>query len=291
MKYLIILIILVITFSVPYFRCAFLNPFKTLFYGITDFLKYFLYRKYKIPKTGSITCYSAHFGKGKTLSAVDFLVSVYKKYNGFKVYDEKLKKWQTIRIIVLSNVDIKKIPYIPLKSLSQITDIFKVKSNDDFKIYHYVLIDEASVQLNSRNFKTNIDAIFLNSLLTCRHFNGNIIYTSQKFKLTDALLRSVTQKVIQCNKIWRLCILREYDADELEQKIFPRECKIIRTRVYFATNKKYNAYDTTACVDDLIKDYQKGAMLSNQEILDSFNFDYVSRETSRPRFSFFKKSK
>lgn len=33
-----------------------------------------------------------------------------------------------------------------------------------------VLGDEFSVQMNSRNFKTNIDPLFLNTILTCRHY-------------------------------------------------------------------------------------------------------------------------
>lgn len=275
-KILLILIIILFIF-VPYFRCILLHPLSTIKYSIVDFFNYFLYRKYNLPKVGSITCYSAHFGKGKTLSAVDYLVNVYCKYNDKKVYNSDLKKWQRVKIVILSNVEFTSIPFIHLTSLSQITDLFNISDiSDDYLVYHYILIDEASVQLNSRNFKTNIDAVFLNSLLTCRHFNGNILYTSQKFKLTDALLRSVTQKVIQCNKLWRLCVLKEYDADEVEERVFIRDCKPIRTRVYFASNKKYRVYDTNACVGNLIKDYKSGDMLSSLEILDNIQFNTSS---------------
>ena len=82
-----------------------------------------------------------------------------------------------------------------------------------------VLLDEASVQLNSRAFKTNIDPIFLNTLLTSRHYHISFLYSSQKFKLTDALMRSVTQKCINCHKVWRFMVQDVYDADEIDFSI------------------------------------------------------------------------
>lgn len=283
---ILLLLIIICFFAVPYFRCFVFHPLATLYYGIVDSFKYVFFRKKHIPKVGSITCYSAHFGKGKTLSAVDYLTLLYHKYNNKRFYNSDLKKWQRVKIVVLSNVDMLQIPYILLTSLSQITDLFKSSDiSDDYCVFHYVLIDEASVQLNSRNFKTNIDAVFLNSLLTCRHFNGNIIYTSQKFKLTDALFRSVTQKVIQCSKLWRFVVLREYDADEVEERVFINDCKPIRTRVYFATNKKYRAYNTNACVGNLIKEYNSGGMLSTEEIIS--NLCWSSGNSETPSVGFF----
>ena len=130
-----------------------------------------------------------------------------------------------------------------------------------------VLLDEASSELNSRNFKTNIDANFLNTLITSRHFNMSLYYTSQKFKLVDALLRSVTQRVIWCEKHWRFITHYFYDADEMEYASNPTMLQPIAKRGFFITNDDYNSYDTLATVERLKKDTDSGEMMSEAEIL------------------------
>lgn len=70
--------------------------------------------------------------------------------------------------------------------------------------------------MNSRNFKTNIDPLFLNTILTCRHYYISLYYTAQRFGHVDALLRQVTSCVIDCDKLWRLQRLNTYDAWDME---------------------------------------------------------------------------
>ena len=162
-------------------------------------------------------------------------------------------------------------PYEPLTSLSQIVNCaYHDKAIDDqmdTRTVVLVVLDEASVQLNSRSFKTNIDPTFLNTLLTSRHYHISFLYSSQKFKLTDALMRSVTQKCINCEKVWRFMVQNEYSADELEYASDPTMVKPIRRTGFFVTNKDYDSYDTLACVDKLKKAVDENDMMTEEQIL------------------------
>lgn len=268
--YLIIFCILVIYF-VP-FRLAVLNPIKTIRYGVVDFYKYITQKKWRLLDGGTLNCYGAHFGGGKTLSMAHFITELYEKKNNKQVWDRGRKKWVTQKIHIISNFDLLLVPYEPLESLAQVVACAKlnkqIDDEQDTRTVTMVLIDEASVQLNSRNFKTNIDALFLNTLLTCRHYHISLWYSSQKFKLTDALMRSVTQRYINCNKIWRFMCLSEYDADEIEYASDPTMVKPLRRTGFFITDKDYASYDTLATVDNLNKSVKEGDMMSEKEILE-----------------------
>lgn len=265
------LIIVLMIYILP-FRIAVMHPINTVRYGIVDFYKYLKFKNWRLLDGGVLNCYGAHFGGGKTLSMAHFITELYEKKNNKKVWDRGRKKWVTQKIHVISNFDLLLIPYEPLESLAQVVACAKmnkkIDEEQDTRTVTMVLIDEASVQLNSRNFKTNIDALFLNTLLTCRHYHISLWYSSQKFKLTDALMRSVTQRYINCKKVWRFMCLNEYDADEIEYASDPTMVKPLRRTGYFITDKDYSSYDTLATVDNLNKSVNEGDMLTEKEILE-----------------------
>lgn len=130
-----------------------------------------------------------------------------------------------------------------------------------------VLGDEFSVQMNSRNFKTNIDPLFLNTILTCRHYYISLYYTAQRFGHVDALLRQVTNCVMECNKLWRFQRLSTFDAWELENATNPRLLTPLNKKCWFVRDQDYNAYDTLACVGNLKHAMKAGDMMSEEEIL------------------------
>lgn len=272
MEILYILIFAVCFFLFVPFRLAILNPIATLYYGVTDFVAYMLHRKWRLLDGGILNCYGAHFGGGKTLSMAHFITRLYEKKNNKKVWDRGRKKWVTQKIHVIANFELKSIPYEKLESLSQVLACAKynkqIDEENDTRTVTVVLIDEASVQLNSRNFKSNIDANFLNTLLTCRHYHISLWYSSQKFKLTDALMRSVTQRYINCNKVWRFMCLSVYNADEIEYASDPTMVKPLYRDGFFIRNKDYESYDTLACVDALERSAKEGDMLTEKEILE-----------------------
>lgn len=275
------------------FRLIVCHPFKASFYGVTDLVTYIKHKKYNFLQAGELNCYCAHFGGGKTLSIVHLVTKKFKRYNNKKVWDMGRKMFVTQKIHILSNVELKSVPYEPLYSLSQVVNCANLNKSIDIanntRTVVLVVLDEASVQLNSRAFKTNIDPIFLNTLLTSRHYHISIYYSSQKFKLTDALLRSVTQRCINCHKVWRFMVQDVYDADEMEYASDPTMVRPKRRTGFFITNKDYNSYDTLACVDNLKKSIDNGDMMSEEEILamrgeinpDNDNVRHRSRKLRR----------
>lgn len=285
---------LLLIYWIP-FRIVCLHPISVPIYAFFDIYHYFKHKKYNLYKAGKLDCYVAHFGGGKTLSIVSYVMALYHRYNNRMVFDEKLNCFVTQKIHVLSNVDFLTIPFTPLEGLDQVVNFCMYNKELDketkCRTCIIVVIDEASAQLNSRNFKSNIDPDFLNTLITSRHYHMSILYSSQKFKLTDKLLRDVTQRVIQCKKIWRILIQYEYDADDLEYASDPT---LVRPRArvgFFLKNKNFRAYDTLAVVAKLRKDVAEGNMLSQQEILalrdnspsDSSKIDRPSRKLTARR--------
>lgn len=272
MKIILFGVFIIFFIVVPSFRCLVLNPHYSVYYGFTDLYHFFRYHQWRNGKCGELICYTGLFGKGKTLSAVHTVVSRYNRYNEKMVFDIHRLKWVLQRVVILSNVELTSVPYVKFENLNQIVEL----SHDlnDYDLEHdtltflYVLGDEFSVQLNSRNFKTNINAQVLNSILTCRHYHMSLFYTAQRFNHVDALLRQVTQEVVECAKLWRLQRQRIYDAYELENCTNPLLVNPKYRRCWFVRNKDYAEYDTLACVDNLSKDALEGNMLSDFEILE-----------------------
>lgn len=252
------------------FRLAVSHPVKVVRYTALDLVKYLRYKRWRECRTGKIICYVGLFGKGKTLSAVHQVCRAYQKYEGKQVYDFDRRKWVTQRVHVISNVDLS-IPYEKFTSLKQIVRVADrmrhIDEVNDTLTVTLVLGDEFSVQLNSRSFKTNIDPLFLNTLLTCRHHHISLIYTSQRFNHVDALLRQVTSYVVSSNKCWRFMVHGQYDAFELENASDPTMVRTRRRFGWFITDGDYAAYDTLACVDNLSKNCTEGDMISEEQIL------------------------
>ncbi len=254
----------------PTLRCAVSHPIHLTRYGVTDLYRYIKYKKWNECATGELVAYVGLFGRGKTLSAVHKVVSMYQEYNGKYVWDRSRCEWVEQRVKVLSNVDLK-IPYEKLESLQQVVYCAEKHGEEDKKngtlTITLVLGDEFSVQMNSRNFKSNIDPLFLNTLLTCRHYHISLYYTAQRFGHVDALLRQVTSYVVDCDKLWRFQRQNFYDAWEMENATNTQLLTPFSRRCWFVTNKDYDAYDTLACVGNLQKSFAAGDMLTEDEIL------------------------
>lgn len=254
----------------PKIRCAVFHPVSTVYYGCKDAYYYFKHNLKNLYPTGELVAYVGLFGKGKTLSAVHKVVSAYNQYDGLPVWCSRRHKMVTQRVKVISNVSLS-IPYENFVSLEQVVlDAERKAAYDDANdtlTITLVLGDEFSVQMNSRNFKKNIDPLFLNTLLTCRHYHISLYYTAQRFMQVDALLRQVTSCVVDCDKTWRLQGNYEYDAWEMENAANASLLRPIRRHAWFVRDSDYAAYDTLACVGNLKKEMQEGAMLSEAEIL------------------------
>ena len=75
-----VVFLLLLSFSVC-FRLAVSNFPAFVFYAVKDALSWFLYRKWDICQTGHLICYTALFGRGKTLSVVHYITGMYRRYN------------------------------------------------------------------------------------------------------------------------------------------------------------------------------------------------------------------
>lgn len=252
-------------------RVILTHPFKTVHNAVVDCLKWMRYKKWDVCHTGQLIAYVGLFGKGKTLSAVHYVIGKYKRYNGRMVYDFSREKWVTQKVHIISNVDLLCVPFERFTSLAQIvqaSERFKgIDADNDTLTCIFVLGDEFSVQLNSRKFKENIDPLFLNTLLTCRHHHITLVYTAQRFSHVDALLRQVTSYVVSCNKCWRVMVHGKYDAFALENASDPALVSPLRRFGWFICDSDFAAYDTMACVDNLSKSCKEGDMMSEDEIL------------------------
>jgi hypothetical protein len=260
------------------FRLVVSHPFSVIRYGFIDLINYIRHFEWRKMQTGKLIAYTALFGGGKTLSCVHYVVANYEHYNNKRVYDLDRHKWVTQRVHVLSNVDLN-IPFERLESLSQIVRVAEqfrqLDEINDTLTCTLVLGDEFSVQMNSRNFKSNIDPLFLNTLLTCRHHHITIVYNAQRFQHVDALLRQVTSYCVECHKIWRFMIQKQYDAYEMEFASDPTLVKPVAKYGWFITDRDYHAFDTLACVGNLKKSIDSGDMESEIEIINrqAVNYD------------------
>lgn len=261
--------LLLLCFSVC-FRLAVFNFPAFSFYAVKDAISWFRYRKWDICQTGHLICYMALFGRGKTLSVVHYITGMYRRYNNRRIYDFSRKKWVTQKVHVISNVDLA-IPYEKFISLEQIVRVADMSrerdEEEDTLTVTLVLGDEFSVQMNSRSFKSNIDPLFLNTLLTCRHHHITLVYDAQRFSHVDALLRQVTGYVVECRKTWRFQLHYYYDAFQLENSSDPTLIKPFRRTGFFIRDRDFAAYDTLACVGNLKKAVSRGDMMGEAEIL------------------------
>lgn len=261
--------------SFPTLRCIVFHPLLVIGYGARDLYEYIVHKGGNNAPFGQILCYiadsSTSFGCGKTLSATDAMVALFKQFDGAPVWCKRRKKFVTQRIKIISNVDFLTIPYERLQSLAQFvqwTDkVWEYDVDHDTLTVTYMVIDEASSQLNSRNFKGNFDPYFISRLLTSRHVRASIYLTSQRSGMVDKLMRDCTHLYIGCDKLWRFQRLNYYDAYEIENAQTPSLVRPIRRRCWFIKDSSFANYDTYASVQALKKSCEEGDMLSEEEIL------------------------
>ena len=290
MIFLVLLILGFILLCFPTVRCVVFHPFLVIYYGSRDLFFYIIHRRWHEASFGQILCYiadsSTSFGCGKTLTASSFVVDLYKQFDGKKVWCSRRKKFVTQRIKVISSIDFLTISYERLVSLSQfvqwLMQVIEFDDLNDTLTVTYMVIDEASSQLNSRSFKSNFDPYFISQLLTIRHVRASVILTSQRSGMVDKLMRDCTHMYIGCDKLWRLQRLNYYDAYEIENAQTPSLVKPIQRRCWFVKDSAFANYDTYASVQALKKSCEEGDMLSEEEIIalqvaQPANMDAVER--------------
>lgn len=270
--FLIFLGLCFLLWNFPFIRIVVFNIFRVIIYFFIDTFNFFRRLQFHNPKNIGLRCYEGLFGHGKTLSMVHDTVKLYKKYNDRLVW-VKGRGFVRQYVQVLSNIDIKSIPYIEMVSLKQITDIAErqAKYDEEHGVITKTIIcaDEFSVQLNSRSYASNIDSLLLETILEQRHFGiFAFMYTSQRFGQVDALCRQVTSDVVNCHLYFkRILVHNIYDAWDYENATNKSLIKPIKKGGFFVRNKDFNAYDTLATVHTLIKKCLNGDFVPPSDIL------------------------
>ena len=268
----------------PYFRYALFHPVKTIPQFFRDFYKKVKFKENnKCPYYGKIFTFTASdsqaFGSGKTLSMVRWVRDVYRRYNGLRVWDGE--KFVEQKIIIVSNLRFHDIPYIPFIGKDQFVNIDQIEHTENDVIIF--VVDEAGMEFNSRKYKENLPTDFLVRLLQVRHNKITLCMTSQRFGFIDKVLRNTCEVVTTCKKKWRIVRLQDYDAYALENCSNPEIIRPISTRFYFASDKLFNAYDTTYNVTKLKEELQTGQLLTTPEIL-SITGDSSSPDNAKSFF-------
>lgn len=255
------------------FRCFVFNLFKSLFYFIKDIIHKIKYKTYNnYPDDGQIIAFNGLFGSGKTLSMVHYCRSAYKKYNNKIVYDPELGFVPQF-IHIVSNVDIKGIPTLKLSSLEDIVLITKKCREHEIenkcREVFICAVDEAAVQMSSRNFKSNFNMDFINSLMTCRHYHISFLYTAVRFGNVDAMLRQVTSFAYDVHRPfkWRIMTQYVYDAWDMENTADKTKVKPVSKLAWFINDSDFNCYDTLSVVENFRKDAEAGNLLDEIQIM------------------------
>lgn len=271
---MILLVIFVLFFIL--WKFPFLRFFLTHFYIVIpraclDLYKYFKYKRYNnCNEFGKIRLNSAKtsqvFGCGKTLSLVRTAVHVYKTYDNKLVWSEKENKFVRQHIHIISNVKLFGVPYIPWTGEGQFINIDKYNfGSEDITIF---LLDEVGTIFNSRQFRNNISMEFLTRLLQSRKNKMALYMTSQRFQFTDKILREACSTVTTCRKVWRFIEQCDYDAFDAENVSNVTLIKPLSRKIWFASDKDYQSYDSYQLIEGLSKDAKD--FLSTSEILETY---------------------
>lgn len=274
------------------FRCFCKNIFNDIKYFFIDFFRSIKFKSFnQYPDDGQIIAFNGLFGSGKTLSMVHYCRLAYAKYNNKIVYDKELGFVRQY-IHIVSNVDISDVPVIKLTSLSDIIQITKTcrKHELDNKCRDVFIcaVDEAAVQMSSRNFKSNFNMEFINSLMTCRHYHISFLYTSVRFNNVDAMLRQVTSFAYDVHRPlkWRIMVQYVYDAWDMENTTDKTKVKPVKKLAWFIKDSDFDCYDTLSVVESFRKDAENHDLLSDIEILQlrSGNTSDPEAITNKSRF-------
>lgn len=293
MLFLLLIIAFVVLIFFVRVRTVVTHPISCIINGLKDFYLYFKERRWNIAPRGEVLAFTGLFGKGKTLSMVAYASKIYHKYNGKFTWNKFQHKLLPNKFIVLSNFELKYIPYIPFKDMEQFVNLCNDLTSGEYSDsdkYNYcvlALVDEASSVLNSRSFAKNFNPTTINAFMQVRKFNCNFYMTSQRFAMIDLLARSVCSYEVRCDKIWRLQKLTYIDAWDAENCSNPEMLKADKVRCLYISDYNYNSYDTSKVATDIAKDVKNNNIRSVSETVT--NLGDIKTETTNYKKSWLKK--
>lgn len=285
-KFVFILFLIFLLIKSTYLRCFLCHPVSVLKYAAIDTYRAFRNRKNQTFDEYGIDMFIGMFGKGKTLTMTHRVRELYFKFGD--------------KIRIVSNYELKGIPYTPLINFNQLlefggvsdTDVEEavsgaeddpddvydlpelVPDQDDDEIFFnpdvfddsddyigtIVCIDEVSSILSNRKY-ADFPLELLGLLCQPRKKRVYIMCTAQRFFMVDKLFRSLTTNVYDCNKIWRLAGYRVFDAWEYEQATTSTLLSPIGAGCWFVEDDDYACYST----EELVTKNKASDFISNDE--------------------------
>jgi hypothetical protein len=284
MKMILALFFIFVFLTVPFVRFVCANIHNIAFYSPKDIYDYFKYKKYNLcPAYGYIRIFNGYFGSGKSLSAVQEVISMYKHYNGLEIFDENLNSFIKQKITIISNLKLYGVPYIAFDSEQQFVEY----ETEPGEVVIF-LIDEIGTVWNNRDFK-NFNPDVFNNIVQSRKRKMSIYGTLPVFQGTDISIRRYTSDVIFCEKHWRFIKQRTFDPNDIENCSNINMVQPLRLKYLFVKDIYYNQYDTTELVDKLKRDMQDGKLMTFNELnVDSGKSDI---KVARLKKKFIKRQK
>lgn len=176
-----------------------------------------------------MTCFYGLRGQGKSLHAVKRI------YQQFKIDPEIIVF--TNCPLFLPDVNGKKLKQYYFEDIDTLEQFFRFAISCRGYLVNYnvlVFIDEANIVMPSRFFK-KLPPYILSFLAQSRHFNVDVIYTTQAPIRVDKVMREITDEWIECHRMlfnWvyktietRIGIEGQLDGDPISQSFsfFPRK--------------------------------------------------------------------
>lgn len=269
MQVILIILLFIIFIAHPFARFVPLQLPKLTYYAPTDIYRHIKYKKgNECPYFGFIKVFCGYFGSGKSLSAVDEVIRIYKRYNGLTIWDKDLKAFIKQKITIISNLDLKGIPYIEWTSEQQFIN-YEVAPGEVVLF----LVDEIGTVWNNRDFKNFNPDVFQN-IVQSRKRKMAIFGTLPDFLGTDINIRRYTHTVVQCSKTWRFVKHRYYNPRDIENCNNIDMVEPTQVKYLFVSDRQYEQYDTYRMIEKLTRDMVNGDMLTYNELNDSSNGDF-----------------
>lgn len=210
---------------------------------VIDIYRYFKYREWELFTGFGLHIWVGLFGKGKTISMVQYAYGLAKRYPKLNIY---------------TNINLYGFPNPErIQPLVSYMDIVNAPGDSIF------LLDEISTLFQSRSW-ANFPMPLLSQLLQVRKNKKMILATAQRFAHVDKLIRDVTYSVIDCNchfKRYNTC--KWYLAEDWENKNVMNIPIPYGYSAFVQTDAIRSLYDT----EQIIGNAQKDDFLSQEEIL------------------------
>lgn len=222
-------------------------------------------------------------GSGKTLSMVEYLESVKRRYPKVKIYtnfdfdlaDGKFDKWE--QLIDLENFEFKQVSE---ERYNQLRDRHRAMYKGKFyeKINNGVIFgfDEIHMTLDSRKWKSAPEDL-LYYISQQRKNHKMIICSAQVFTRMNVILREQTNYIVEC-KAWfsgRLIFNRYYHTETyippVERRGQKKKIRPAKKYSFIAWDKTRKLYDTEQVMVDLLNNNKTNDQQLLEQIRDWFS--------------------